>query len=204
MKKVFIKKNEKKFIIVGVLSFVVSFVFSVNDLSSWHYSQWNAAWVQALGSIAAIMVAIYVPYKIDYNKQVRDELQSKRTKSAAHLLLAREVIEIMIHINAYKVFISHGTLMDDSDVVGFMNPKRKKEIYEVSNERLGFFLSLEEGVMKKYSKLIVKLKRCDVSYELYKIKRNEGSLTSDDQEKEVKECDEIINLCEEIRVSDPN
>lgn len=50
-----------KFALVGGVAYLISFSAFSPESSHWHYAQWSAAWLQAIGSLLAVAVALLYP-----------------------------------------------------------------------------------------------------------------------------------------------
>jgi hypothetical protein len=77
----------KKMVITGLASSFLSFLYFyyVPGSSVWHYSQWNADWVQAIVSLLAVVVALFLPFfmekkrrEVEEEKLVKEELDQQK------------------------------------------------------------------------------------------------------------------------------
>ncbi len=90
-------------------------------------------------------------------------------------------------------------ILDDLKVPSVMTASEKKDILRVNDERLSFLLSLDEILMKRYSVLLIDLKKADVLFFNALMDKKEGCLGSGSFSKARDEYNKIISLCNELR-----
>lgn len=190
--------------LAGFAAFFITFTLSAPETSQWHFSQWSAAWIQAIGSIIAILVAIYVPTKLELSKQKREQEERKRIEAAAHFILIRELAGIINYCSSRIVAIDNRVIdvsraFDALNVPGVMTQDERDRILEIGDKRLDFFLSLNKDVMEKYNILLVNLQLADLAFFNDLICEKGGGKTQEKFLGVKQKYNKVITLCDELR-----
>ncbi|MBE0405264.1 hypothetical protein [Halomonas citrativorans] len=186
--------------LAGFAAFFITFTLSAPETSQWHFSQWSAAWIQAIGSIIAILVAIYVPTKLELSKQKREQEERKRIEAAAHFILIRELTGIINYCSSRIVAIDISGLdapqaLDALNIPGLMTKSERNKIFGIEDERLAFFLSLNKEVMEKYNILLVNLNIADMAFFNSFVCKGDGCKTEEEFSEVKEKYNEVIKRC---------
>ena len=172
---------------------MISYMFFASDNN---YS-WSAAWVQAIGSIAAILVAVYVPSKLEIKRQQREKEERERVESVAQHALVLELTVIRSTLQQYKVFVIKNVALLDFETE-LMPEKNFSLMSGASGGYMNFFKSLEAGVMSKFVTLIAMIMHVDTQRKITLAKSKLGELSEEDVKYMVDCCDESIEICNEL------
>lgn len=144
-------KKWMKFAIAGGVGFFISFIIFVPKENYWHYSQWSAAWFQAIGSLAAVMVALFYPW-------IMQRVRLKNIKSVVSYELEtniKVVREISIRLEGAKPDASEFSILNlvERSVKDIDLRYWNKYEYEIANADLVTFERLRN--INKYIEWIV-------------------------------------------------
>ncbi|MDF9433017.1 hypothetical protein [Chromohalobacter israelensis] len=185
-------KTWVKFLLVGGLSCLLFYIF----FAELNGNFWSPAWVQAIGSIAAILVAVYVPSRLEVQRQQREEKERLRVERVAQHTLILELSVIRSALLQYKILVK-----EDVDLLG-LNANLLPESYfgqmSGGGDRLDVFMCLEETVMSKYTTLIAMVMHVEVQRKILLTINELGELGEDNIDYMVSLCDEAIGACDEM------
>jgi hypothetical protein len=107
--------NWVKFALVGGVPCLISLSIFAPETSHWHYSQWSAAWFQALGSLLAVAVALLYPMASKW-KRLKNMQAAIENEMKSNVVILENLIDkgasqpvngnISINVGLHNAYVS--------------------------------------------------------------------------------------------------
>ena len=133
-----------------VAGFFIGVLISIWVGDVLHIKKWDAGWIQAIGSICAVAVAIYVPWKIDKDKRQAEEQRIYQLRRLSLKALSHEVWTMrMFFINCIKA-VDNKDLSKLSHLVREYVPEDSEKILAIDSEKFHVLLNIEDEITTFY------------------------------------------------------
>ena len=188
------------YIAVAVISALITCSISVPKDSLLFMFNWSPAWVQAVGSVCAVLVATYVPWKIEMYKRKdenirRDELQRLSLKVIGHeAWLMKEFFRYC------QDAVDRGDEAALEDFSGETAPIDSKSPFVMEHGKFSIVANLPNEVATTYMNAVSRrflainhMKAC-----LWGLRKNGSEIDRGNKEAAIIACEEGMELCEEI------
>lgn len=188
------------FIAVAFITALITYYVSAPKDLMFFISDWSPAWVQALGSICAVLVAIYVPWKIEMDKRQAESIRRAELQRLSLKVIGHEAwLMKQFFIHCY-----HAVDRDDEaaleDFSGETAPIDSKSPFVMEHGKFSIVTNLPDEIATAYMNAVSR-RFLAINYMkayLWDLRKNGVQSNEMNKGLAIRACREGEDLCEEI------
>ncbi|QNU62263.1 hypothetical protein [Vreelandella titanicae] len=122
--------------------------------NSFYVSEWDAAWIQAIGSVFAVLVAIYVPWKINEDRNKAEKARADELSRISGSAIAHELWVMKEFFVYSKYAVENYIEVDISCLSAGLAPIDTKSSVVIDPEKFCIIENLPNDIVEIYFKAL--------------------------------------------------